>query len=102
MLRNYFTVAFRHLAQKKIFSLISILGLAIGIAASLLIIHYVRYELSYDDFHQQSDRIYRVQYNNYQNGRLTFECAAAVPAVGPAMKDKFPVFPNWRNYYLRE
>ncbi|MEM8969138.1 MAG: ABC transporter permease [Bacteroidota bacterium] len=99
MLRNYFTVAFRHLAQKKIFSLISILGLAIGIAASLLIIHYVRYELSYDDFHQQSDRIYRVQYNNYQNGRLTFECAAAVPAVGPAMKDNFPEIIEFARFF---
>lgn len=99
MLRNYFTVAFRHLAQKKVFTLISVLGLAIGIAASLLIIHYVRYELSYDDFHQEADRIYRVQYNYYQNGKLTFECAAAVPAVGPAMKDNFPEIVEFARFF---
>ncbi|MEM9673598.1 MAG: ABC transporter permease [Bacteroidota bacterium] len=99
MLSNYFTVAIRHLAQKKVFTLISVLGLAIGIAASLLIIHYVRYELSYDDFHQAANRIYRVQYNNYQNGNLTFECAAAVPAVGPAMKDNFPEIMEFTRFF---
>nr|WKN39701.1 ABC transporter permease [Tunicatimonas sp. TK19036] len=99
MLRNYFKVALRHLAQKKVFSFISILGLAIGIAASLLILHYVRYELSYDRFHADTDRIYRVQYNTYQNGSLTFKCAAAVPAVGPAMKDNFPEILEFARFF---
>ncbi len=90
MYRHYFTIARRNLLRNKVYSLVNVGGLAVGIAASLLILHYVRYELSYDRFHAQAERIYRVQYDNYQNGQLTFQSAAAVPAVGPALKDNFP------------
>ena len=69
--------------------MINILSLAIGMASCLLILQYVYYELSYDTFHSKAENIYRIQYNGYQNGKITFECAAAVPAVGPAMKDNF-------------
>jgi putative ABC transport system permease protein len=58
--------------------------------ASLLILQYVKYERSYDTFHSKAEEIYRIQYNGYQNGKLRFECAAAVPAVGPALKNNFP------------
>lgn len=89
MLINYFKIAFRSFTKHKTFTLLNILGLALGMAASLLILQYVKYETSYDSFHSNSKRIYRIQYNQYQNGNLTFECAAAVPAVGPALKDNF-------------
>ena len=49
----------------------------------------MRYEKSYDTFHTKIDDIYRIQYNIIQNGKTTVECAAAVPAVGPALKDNF-------------
>jgi len=89
MIRNFFLIAFRNLIKNKVFSLINIFSLAIGMASCLLILQYVYYELSYDTFHFKSDNIYRIQYNGYQNGKITFECAAAVPAVGPSMKDNF-------------
>ena len=89
MLRNFVLIAFRNLIKNKVFSLINILSLAIGMASCLLILQYVYYELSYDTFHSKAENIYRIQYNGYQNGKITFECAAAVPAVGPAMKDNF-------------
>lgn len=89
MLKNYIRSAIRNFQKNKGFSFLNIIGLAIGIASSLLIMQYVKYEKSYDTFHNDSDRIYRVQYNGYSNGNLNFECAAAVPAVGPALKDNF-------------
>ena len=68
-------------------------------AASLLILQYVKYESSYDTFHSNAKRVYRIQYNNYQNGNLTFECAAAVPAVGPALKDNFEEVKQFTRLY---
>ncbi|MEM6843865.1 MAG: ABC transporter permease, partial [Bacteroidota bacterium] len=60
MLRSYLKIAYRNLLKNKVFSLINILGLAIGMAACLLILQYVTFELSYDNFHKKGDQIYRV------------------------------------------
>ena len=60
MFKNYFTIAVRNLKRNKIFSLINIAGLAIGISASLVIYLIVQHELSFDKFHKDGDRIYRV------------------------------------------
>ncbi len=60
MFKNYFTVAIRNFKRNKIFSLINIAGLAIGISASLVIYLIVQHEFSYDTFHKDGDRIYRV------------------------------------------
>jgi putative ABC transport system permease protein len=60
MLKNYFLVALRNLRHNKLFSLINILGLAIGISASLVIFLIVRYDFSFDRFEPDGGRIYRV------------------------------------------
>jgi putative ABC transport system permease protein len=60
MIKNYLKIAWRNLIRHKIFSLINIGGLSIGIAACLLISLYVNYELSYDGYHTKKDRIIRV------------------------------------------
>lgn len=60
MLKNYFIVAFRNLMRNKIFSLINISGLAIGISAALVIYLIVQYEFSFDTFHKDGNSIYRV------------------------------------------
>jgi putative ABC transport system permease protein len=60
MFKNYLKLTFRNLLKHKVFSLINITGLAIGIACSILIILFVTFELSYDKFHQKADRIYRL------------------------------------------
>ncbi|UCE07963.1 MAG: ABC transporter permease, partial [bacterium] len=62
MFKNYLKTAFRNLQKTKMFSLINICGLAIGMAAFLLILHYVHFEKSYDKFHENSERIYRLRY----------------------------------------
>nr|WKN35012.1 ABC transporter permease [Tunicatimonas sp. TK19036] len=90
MLFNYLKIAFRNLQKNRVFSLINIVGVAIGMAGCLLILHYVRYEFSYDRFHPRANQIYRVTYHTYESGQETVASAAAVPAVGPAMKSNFP------------
>ncbi len=87
---NYLLAFFRQAARKKVFTILNLLGLSVGMAAFMLLLQYVIYERSYDTFHSQSDNIYRVRYDNYIEGKRSFACAAAVPAVGPAMKDNFP------------
>ncbi len=60
MFKNYFTIAFRNLRRNKIYSIINILGLSLGLGCGMLIILYVKDEVSYDRFHNQVDNIYRV------------------------------------------
>ena len=76
--------------QRKGFAILNLLGLSVGIAACLLLLQYVYYEHSYDRFHRNSKNIYRVRYDAYRNEKQMFSSAAAVPAVGPAMKENFP------------
>lgn len=90
MIKSYLTSAFRNFIKHKTFTFLNIAGLSLGIAASLLILQYVKYEKSFDAFHSKAKEIYRIQYNGWRDGKLNFECAAAVPAVGPALKNNFP------------
>lgn len=90
MIKNYFSIALRSFLKHKSFTFLNVVGLSLGMVASLLILQYIKYERSYDTFHSKAADIYRVNYNQWQNGKLRFECAAAVPAVGPALKNNFP------------
>jgi putative ABC transport system permease protein len=60
MVKNYLKVAIRNILKHKGFSIINIVGLAIGIACSILILIFVAHELSYDKFHEKADRTYRI------------------------------------------
>jgi putative ABC transport system permease protein len=60
MFKNYFKIAFRNIRKHKGYSFINIAGLAIGIACCMLIIFYVGFELSYDSYHKDMERIYRI------------------------------------------
>lgn len=66
MLRNYFKIAFRNLSKHRFYSFINIAGLALGVAACLLIMLFVQHEISYDQYHTKSNRIYRI------NGEIKF------------------------------
>jgi putative ABC transport system permease protein len=90
MLNNFWRIAIRQWRKRKGYSLLNIGGLTAGITCCLLIFEYVAYERSYDDFHENADRIVRVQDEEYQNGRMVVPCASAMPAVGPTMKRDFP------------
>ena len=90
MFKNYFKTAWRNIKRHKVYSGINILGLAIGIAACLLILQYVSFELSYENFQANRDRIYRVEQDRYDNGKLSTQWAAGAFGVGNAFKDAIP------------
>jgi len=90
MLKNYFKIAFRNIKKHKAYSGINILGLAIGITACLLILQYVAFELSYENFHAKKDRLYRIRQDRYDNGKLATVWAAGAYAVGNSFKDAIP------------
>ncbi|MDQ4138912.1 MAG: ABC transporter permease, partial [Bacteroidota bacterium] len=89
MLYNYLKTAYRALWRYKLSSFINVMGLAIGMAAFLLIVQYVRYELSYDTYHDKSYRIFRVGTAFYREGTPT-EYPATFLGLGPALKADFP------------
>lgn len=83
LFRNYLKVAIRSLTQNKFYSTINILGLAVGIAVTLLISFYVLDELSYDQFHKDVDRIYQVfsEVKIGDQNRVTNKAGAPVSAT---------------------
>jgi len=103
-MRNLFVkLAIRNLLRNKAFSLINIFGLAIGIAASMLIFQYVQHELSFDRFHEHADRLYRIHLDRYSQGELAETMATAPDALGPALKEIFPEVEHYAilsNYQL--
>ena len=89
MFRNYLKIAWRNLSRNKAYSAINIGGLAVGMAATLLIFQYVAFERSYDRFHEKSDRIFRVKAERYEKGVLSTEWAGGPFAVGNHLKAAF-------------
>ena len=96
MLKNYFKIAFRNLLKNKVFSLVNIAGLAMGMAACFFIFLYVHFELSYDGWHKNIANLYRVpiQVTGSLFSSTNIE-ASNHPAVGPAMKKDFPEVVNY-------
>lgn len=107
MLRNYIKIAIRNLRRNKGYSFINIAGLAIGMACCLLILLYVKDELSYDGFHQNKDRIYRILSFSTIGG-TTRQFARHPSALSQALAEAIPeveaftrifTFPNTRISY---
>ena len=89
MIRNYLKIAFRNLIRQKGYSFINIFGLSFGLTCCLLITLYVRYELSYDHFHNSSANIYRVVEDIATPDGTSVRASAAGP-VAPALVSDFP------------
>src|SRR5688572_26790559 len=102
MLKNYFKIAWRNIIRQKGYLGININGLAIGIAACLLILQYVSFELSYENFHANKERIYRVQLDRYDNGKLSTQWAAGAYAVGNSFKDAIPEIEDYAKIVQRD
>ena len=94
MIRNYIKIAFRNLKKTKLFSIVNILGLAIGITACLMILHYVNFEKSYDRFHENSDRIYRIRYERTDSEGQSVRFASCCPPASPIIGERFPEVEN--------
>ncbi len=93
MFKNYLKIAYRNLFRFKSYSFINIFGLAIGFCACIFIGLWISNEISYDRFNENIDNIYRVLTRNYY-GSESYWGTGSPPAVGPAMKDKYPEVQN--------
>lgn len=89
MIKNYIKIAFRNLWRHKGFSIINIIGLAIGMTAAFLIFMYVKFELSYDNFNEKSDRIYRVV-SDIKTPTETLNWSSSIAPIGPALQQDYP------------
>jgi len=87
MIKNYFKIAVRNFIKYKTYSLINILGLAIGTAACLLILHYVSFEKNYDKFHSDSERIYRLRYERISENGEAVRFASSCPPAALRIRD---------------
>ena len=91
MLKNYLKIALRNLLRHKGYSLINILGLAVGMASCILILLYVHDELSYDKYHEEADQIYRVTREWFNSdGTSSLHLGHIAPPIGPLLKNDFP------------
>ena len=89
MLKNYFKIAFRNLWRHKVFSIINISGLAIGMASAILIFLWVHNEISYDRFYKKTANIYKIHNRDKVNGDLVVSGQSPVP-LAPALKQGYP------------
>ena len=87
MFKSYLTITYRHLLKNKAFSLINVVGLAIGMAACLLILQYVQFELSYDEFHENSTQTYRVVADYHTE--VVRETTLTPPPLGPLLQESY-------------
>lgn len=86
---NSLTISVRNIRKSPYIYLLNVIGLSIGIAAFLYIISYARNEYSYDQFHDNINRIYRVNHIMKQEGKDPYVAAATFPKVGPALVNEF-------------
>ena len=89
MFKNFLKVAIRNIVRQKIYSLINILGLAIGLACSLLILVFIMHELSYDQFHDKKDQIFRLCIKG-KLGETEMNMAYSAVPTASAFNDEFP------------
>ncbi|RIA44543.1 putative ABC transport system permease protein [Hephaestia caeni] len=96
MWRNYLTVALRALAKNRAYTIINIAGLSLGIAACLLILSYVRYEFSYDEWLPDSDNVFQLQdfYHATDEGGEEMKLQQTSYVTGQRLKKDFPQVEN--------
>src|SRR6185312_7024942 len=89
MLKNYFKTAFRNFQRNKSYALINTLGLAVGIAACLLIFLVVQFESSFDNFHPKKNSIYRIGTEFHNQDGVSYSDGVAFP-VAKGLRVDFP------------
>src|SRR5580692_11604553 len=90
MLRNLLLVALRNLKRDKWYSLLNIFGLTIGITFGLLLIFYIKDELSYDRYNGKLDRMFRITSYIKEQEKPVMKWAATQNPLGPTLKREFP------------
>src|SRR5215217_292077 len=94
MFKNYLKTAWRNILRNKVFSAINIIGLAIGLAVCIVIMLFVFYEKSFDNFH--SKNIYRLNEVQKFEGMVSAQkVALSMFPMGPTLKAEFPEIKNF-------
>jgi len=99
MFSNYLKIAFRQFWRHRLFSLLNVGGLAIGLAAFLLIVQYVWFERSFDRQSPHAPYIWRVYTENYVNGTLETRDANTHSAIGPTLQRELPEVVDYARIY---
>ncbi|MBG0859695.1 MAG: ABC transporter permease [Bacteroidales bacterium] len=89
MLKNYFITAYRSIIKNKFYSILNIFGPAIGITCAILILLYVKEELTFDKHNKNYDRIYRLESDFNISGKATLAALVPIP-MAPTLKDEYP------------
>jgi ABC-type antimicrobial peptide transport system permease subunit len=89
MIKNFFRIAVRNIARHKGFTFINVTGLAVGLAATLLILLWVQDELSFEKYNLNAEKIFRVEEDQFYSGEKYHVTVTPVPA-GPVWKEKIP------------
>ncbi|MEQ9304497.1 MAG: ABC transporter permease, partial [Marinoscillum sp.] len=91
MLRNYFLTAFRNFKNNKVYSLLNIFGLGIGLASCLFVFTIIEYEYSFDNWHNKKDRIYRVVRHYFGDNGISYSGSIPYP-TGDELVRSIPDF----------
>lgn len=90
MLSHYIALSFRSILRNKVFSLINITGLAVGLIAFFLIIQYVSFEMGFDRFHKDHQQLYRVVHQQVKNGEVVNSSARSYTGIRKLIYENFP------------
>lgn len=99
MLKNYIRIALRVFNKEKTFTFINVLGLAIGLAVTLLIIQYVRFELSYENSHKNADKIVRLTMDYLDGETISAQDCETYPPIGPRITEELSEVTNFTRLY---
>lgn len=106
MIKNYLMIALRYIVRHKVFTLINISGLTLGITCSLMIFLYVQDEIAYDRFHDDADRIHRLSMSGILQGQVMRSSGTGYP-IAPAMAagcpeiESFVRLANWGTFPIQ-
>lgn len=104
MNKNFLKLFIRNLVRHKALSAINVAGLVVGMLSTILILQYVFYEKSYDNYHENADRVFRLAYDRYQNDKLLWQTANCFYPSGNYLKENYSEVEDYfvfqRNYNI--
>jgi putative ABC transport system permease protein len=101
MLHNFIKVALRNMIRQRGYTVINVVGLAVGIACCLIIYTFVRHEWTYDRFHEDADRIYRVIQHEKEMTRDAYWFASTPVPLGPTLQETHPEIEEFARVFAR-
>lgn len=102
MIRNYFKIAWRNLKKNRLQTVINLLGLTVGTMSCFVILLYVLKQTGYDQHHENSGDIYRVETDIIRDGQISFNTAAGAAPIATAMKEEFPEVENFARVVVND